>query len=174
MFFKQYESLIQAGEITRDIHQLEALNELDRLREECIVYDPEECSSISTIFFTQLFSLSSTPSWADPTTITTPAPGPPRGVYIHGGVGCGKTYCMGLFFSSLPSTVGKQKVHFHKFMLNIHKQMHLAKMKNLQGDDAIEFVIQSTLSKGKVLCFDEFQVTDIADGENVYVAIMQF
>ena len=95
--------------------------------------------------------------------------GPPKGVYLHGGVGCGKSYCMNLFFDSLsPSSAvtlwGKQKVHFHKFMLNVHRQMHLAKqMKGLRGDDVIDYVIQSTIAEGKILCFDEFQVTDIAD-----------
>ena len=168
---EQYESLIQTGEIARDIHQIDALKELNRLREECISYFNKATnaqsdleSSVSTIF-SQLFS--STPSWAYPST-TTPPSGLPRGVYLHGGVGCGKTYCMNLFYNSLPSTIGKQKVHFHKFMLNVHKQMHLAKMKNLQGDDAIEYVIQSTLSKGQILCFDEFQVTDVADGKNMF------
>ena len=81
---------------------------------------------------------------------------------------CGKTYCMDLFFNSLPSTVGKQKVHFHKFMLNIHKRMHKAKMiKNLQGDEVIDYVMQSTAAQGKILCFDEFQVTDVADGKQI-------
>ena len=97
------------------------------------------------------------------------APPTPKGVYLHGGVGCGKTYCMNLFYDSLPpssiSTLGgKQKVHFHQFMLNVHRQMHLAKqMKGLQGDDVINYVIQSTIARGKILCFDEFQVTDVAD-----------
>jgi len=58
----------------------------------------------------------------------------------------------------------KQKVHFHKFMLNIHKSLHTAKtIHNLQGDAAISHVVSSTLSHGKIICFDEFQVTDIAD-----------
>lgn len=70
---------------------------------------------------------------------------------------------MNLFFDSLPP-MEKQKVHFHKFMLNIHKQLHNAKMiQKLQGDEVFDYVIQSTLSKGKILCFDEFQVTDVAD-----------
>ncbi|KAL3788567.1 hypothetical protein ACHAW5_009413 [Stephanodiscus triporus] len=95
-----------------------------------------------------------------------PNEGPPRGVYIHGGVGCGKTFCMNLFYDSLPGLggLGKQKVHFHKFMLNVHRQMHLAKMmKDLRGDDVFDYVVRSTVSEGKVLCFDEFQVTDVAD-----------
>ena len=53
----------------------------------------------------------------------------------------------------------KQKVHFHKFILNVHKQTHTAKMiQKLVGDD-----VQSILKNGKILCFDEFQVTDVAD-----------
>ncbi|EED87509.1 predicted protein, partial [Thalassiosira pseudonana CCMP1335] len=89
---------------------------------------------------------------------------PPKGVYLHGGVGCGKTYCMNLFYDALPSDASKQKVHFHKFMLNVHKQMHKAKMINkLQGDAILENVLQTILEEGKVICFDEFQVTDIAD-----------
>jgi len=55
-------------------------------------------------------------------------------------------------------------VHFHAFMLSVHKQMHKAKtVKKLQGDAVIDYVIDSTLQKGRVLCFDEFQVVDIAD-----------
>ncbi len=173
---ERYESLIQRGEITRDIHQLEALKELNRLREECMSCcdtDQAECNKVSTIFFTQLFSLSSSPSWADTTTVT-PTPGLPRGVYLHGGVGCGKTFCMNMFYNSLPPAIEKQKVHFLQFMLNVHKQMHLAKMKNLLGDAAIEYVIQSTISNGKILCFDEFQVTDVADGKLVYHVVISF
>mmetsp|Transcript_14794 Transcript_14794/g.32142 ORF Transcript_14794/g.32142 Transcript_14794/m.32142 type:complete len:560 (-) Transcript_14794:358-2037(-) len=174
-----YESLAKSGEVTRDPQQIEALTELDRLREECLPYwkeldekneDSNRKNSGDGIedswSMTSLFSL--TPSWANPTTGDTmekqQQPNPPKGIYLHGGVGCGKTYCMNLFFDSLPLTMGKQKVHFHKFMLGIHKQMHKAKMiKNLQGDEVIEYVIQSTLSEGKILCFDEFQVTDVAD-----------
>ena len=78
-----------------------------------------------------------------------------------------------MFYDSLPQAIGKQKVHFHKFMLNVHKQMHLAKMKNLLGDAAIEDVIQSTISNGKILCFDEFQVTDVADGKNSILLLLQ-
>ncbi|KAL7534585.1 hypothetical protein ACHAXR_005969 [Thalassiosira sp. AJA248-18] len=187
---EHYESLIQSGEVTRDPHQIQALKELDRLREECLPYwekllgaekdnsqnntsnsnsdSKEEDSSWS---MTSLFSV--TPSWANPsigdnnvaTTMQQSSISPiPKGVYLHGGVGCGKTYCMNLFYDSLPPTMGKQKVHFHKFMLNIHKRMHKAKMiQKLQGDEVIDYVIQSTLSEGKILCFDEFQVTDVAD-----------
>ena len=46
-----------------------------------------------------------------------------KGLYLHGGVGCGKTFCMNLFYDSLPQSISKQKVHFHSFMLNVHKQV---------------------------------------------------
>ena len=193
-----YENLVRKGEIKHDVHQINALHELDRLRRECITYlkqldDAEEeenddddlinnttnsssgAGKEESWLATSIFELSNlTPIWSSnkqsSMSIT-----PPR-VYLHGGVGCGKTYCMDLFYNSLPSTTTtgkkkkkyKQKVHFHKFMLNIHKQMHSAKMVNgLQGDYVFEHVIQSTLKAGKILCFDEFQVTDIADGKLV-------
>ena len=177
-----YDSLVQSGEVTKDVHQIQALKELDRLRDECILYlNKQNNTTTSTIdnngneeeswsTLTSIFSLKS--SWSEPTQerqsnynqlLLNP---PPKGVYLHGGVGCGKTFCMDLFYHSLPSStiMKKQKVHFHKFMLNVHKQMHNAKMiQKLQGDDVINYVIQSILKNGKVLCFDEFQVTDVAD-----------
>eukprot|EP00584_Thalassiosira_punctigera_P013019 CAMPEP_0172556732 /NCGR_PEP_ID=MMETSP1067-20121228/68510_1 /TAXON_ID=265564 ORGANISM="Thalassiosira punctigera, Strain Tpunct2005C2" /NCGR_SAMPLE_ID=MMETSP1067 /ASSEMBLY_ACC=CAM_ASM_000444 /LENGTH=440 /DNA_ID=CAMNT_0013345617 /DNA_START=568 /DNA_END=1890 /DNA_ORIENTATION=- len=173
---EHYESLTQTGEVMRDPHQIIALEELERLRKECVPYfkdlngkkDDDSGDSIENSWSTSLFSL--TPSWANPSTggniskAQHPSITPPKGIYLHGGVGCGKTYCMDLFYDALPSMMEKQKVHFHKFMLNIHRQMHKAKMiQKLQGDEVIEYVIQSTLSEGKILCFDEFQVTDVAD-----------
>jgi len=177
-----YDSLVQSGEVTKDIHQIQALTELDRLRDECILYlnnqnntttanidnnNSQEEESWSTL--TSIFSMKS--SWSEPisqerqsSNLNNP---PPKGVYLHGGVGCGKTFCMDLFYHSLPSsttTMKKQKVHFHKFMLNVHKQMHNAKMiQKLKGDEVINYVIQSIFKNGKILCFDEFQVTDVAD-----------
>jgi len=87
-----------------------------------------------------------------------------KGLYIHGGVGCGKTYLMNLFQTAAEAVTGPgsvQKVHFHAFMLGVHKAMHLAK---LQGEsDPLPFVIDEIARKGKIICFDEFQVTDVAD-----------
>lgn len=100
-----YESLIRSGEVTRDPHQIEALKELDRLRIECLPYSTElnnkekEDGSSSSIersedeswSMTSLFSL--TPSWANPSTgddvpkQNQSSKSPPRGIYLHGGVG---------------------------------------------------------------------------------------
>ena len=179
-----YESLIKTGEVTHDPHQIRALQVLDRLRKECLPHFKELSTQNEESLnnngdgtekeeswsMTNLFSL--TPSWVNPSMgendSTTDTKSAPKGVYLHGGVGCGKTYCMNLFYDSLPPHMEKQKVHFHKFMLNIHRQMHKAKMiHKLQGDAVIAYVIQKTLSDGKILCFDEFQVTDVADGEKM-------
>ena len=93
----------------------------------------------------------------------------PKGVYLHGGVGCGKTFCMDLFYKSIAKGRGiprikAQKVHFHSFMLEqVHKQMHEAKMIEGVKGDVMPRVIERILDEGKVICFDEFQVTDVAD-----------
>lgn len=156
-----YNSLVSSGELSNDPHQIRALHELERLRTECLTYLSQQSNiSESEEVPSGLFSF--TPSWSNPQTFNKPKP-PPRGVYLHGGVGCGKTYCMGLFHQSLPRGEA-QKVHFHKFMLGVHKAMHKAKNVNkLSGDEIFEYIIKEILGKGKIICFDEFQVTDVAD-----------
>lgn len=70
---------------------------------------------------------------------------------------------MDLFYDSLPNKIGKQKVHFHKFMLTVHRLMHEAKMVDEVKGDVLPMVIERTVRDGLVICFDEFQVTDVAD-----------
>lgn len=75
---------------------------------------------------------------------------------------------MNLFYDSLvdgPWAKEKQKVHFHKFMLQVHQEMHMArKASNSKESDAIlPAVIEKTVQQGRLLCLDEFQVTDVAD-----------
>ncbi|KAF4816599.1 Protein AFG1 [Colletotrichum siamense] len=88
----------------------------------------------------------------------------PRGLYLFGDVGSGKTMLMDLFYDTLPSSVkSKTRIHFHNFMQDVHKRLH--KMKMLHGNDvdAVPFVAADIAEKGNVLCFDEFQCTDVAD-----------
>ncbi|KAI0600071.1 AFG1-like ATPase-domain-containing protein [Biscogniauxia sp. FL1348] len=88
----------------------------------------------------------------------------PRGLYLYGDVGSGKTMSMDLFYDTLPSTVkSKTRIHFHNFMQDVHKRLHRMKMQHGNDIDAIPFVAADIAEQASVLCFDEFQCTDVAD-----------
>ncbi len=86
------------------------------------------------------------------------APAPPRGLYLWGPVGRGKTWLMDLFFQSLPFPERRRR-HFHRFMHDVHAQL-----KSLRDVEApLETVAERLAAEVRVLCFDELFVTDIAD-----------
>lgn len=88
----------------------------------------------------------------------------PKGLYMYGDVGSGKTMLMDLFYDTLPMNIrSKTRVHFHNFMQDVHKQLHKLKMEQSKDLDAIPFVAANLAEKATVLCFDEFQCTDVAD-----------
>lgn len=90
--------------------------------------------------------------------------GLPRGLYLFGDVGSGKTMLMDLFYDTLPSTVrSKTRIHFHNFMQDVHRRLHRMKMEHGNDIDAVPFVAADIAEHGNVLCFDEFQCTDVAD-----------
>jgi cell division protein ZapE len=83
---------------------------------------------------------------------------PERGLYLWGGVGRGKTWLMDMFFESLPFPE-KRRRHFHRFMHDVHSEL-----KGLQNRESpLEAVAEQMAGDTRVLCFDEFFVTDIAD-----------
>ncbi|MBS1154935.1 MAG: cell division protein ZapE [Proteobacteria bacterium] len=87
-----------------------------------------------------------------------PQPPLPRGLYLWGGVGRGKSLLMDVFFAGLPYR-RKSRMHFHAFMQDVHRQ--LAEHK---GEvDPLAAVAREIASRTRVLCFDEFHVSDIAD-----------
>lgn len=87
----------------------------------------------------------------------------PRGVYIWGGVGCGKTMLMDLFMHHVHG-VNKTRVHFNSFMQSVHQQIHQYRtQQQVVKDDPLDYVVQQIRAQTQLLCFDEFQVTNIAD-----------
>jgi cell division protein ZapE len=82
----------------------------------------------------------------------------PRGIYLWGSVGRGKTFLMDLFFGSL-QIKKKKRIHFHRMMRDIH-----ARLKNLEDiEDPLDHVAADIAAETRVLCFDEFFVSDIGD-----------
>lgn len=89
----------------------------------------------------------------------------PRGVYIWGLVGRGKTTLMDLFFDALVAD-HKRRAHFHAFMNDVHEQLHRARKFTGNGgapSDPVTLVALEIAKETRVLCFDEFSVNDIAD-----------
>ncbi|MEC9199704.1 MAG: cell division protein ZapE [Pseudomonadota bacterium] len=87
------------------------------------------------------------------------APEPPKGLYLWGGVGRGKSMLMDMFVSHLD--VPARRVHFHAFMQEIHAAMHKARADGVE--DALKPVAKSIIDEVKLLAFDEMQITDITD-----------
>jgi cell division protein ZapE len=88
-------------------------------------------------------------------------PEPPKGLYLWGGVGRGKSMLMDLFVEVAAPTIPTRRVHFHAFMQEIHKAMHAARQRGV--DDAIAPVAADVASHVRLLAFDEMQITDITD-----------
>jgi cell division protein ZapE len=86
----------------------------------------------------------------------------PHGLYLVGEVGRGKSMLMDLFFAA--ADVGrKRRIHFHQFMQDVHARIFAWKRRNPQTDDPIPPLADGLAAEAALLCFDEFQVNDIAD-----------
>ena len=144
----RYDALVSSGAIERDPAQVKLLRQLETLAE-----------SLGS------FRLARKPSalgWL----FGKKNPAPPKGLYVWGSVGRGKTMLMDLFFEALPVR-RKRRVHFHAFMADVHERIHDFRQKlktgAVKGDDPIAPVAEALAAEAWVLCFDEFTVTDIAD-----------
>ena len=88
------------------------------------------------------------------------APVPPRGLYMWGGVGRGKSMLMDLFYDCV-RIEAKRRVHFHEFMLEVHDRLRVERLK--EKGDPIPPVVEAIAAQAKVLAFDEMVVNNMAD-----------
>src|SRR5690242_14118566 len=131
----------QRGDFQTDSDQLKVLQELQRLFEQLEDYRQYRQGKLNRL-------------------VTNLGAGrkPPRGIYIYGGVGRGKSLMMDAFYK-VSRHKRKRRVHFHEFMREIH-----ARMRELSGtEDPLDAIATEIAHDLRLLAFDEFHVSDIAD-----------
>ena len=139
-----FRAMVAAGELAPDAAQERVAERLNTLWQRLRGYDPVPRNG-------SLFSR-----------LLRAPPEPPNGLYIVGEVGRGKSMLMDLFFAAA-DVRRKQRIHFHRFMQNVHVRFHAFKQAHPEVDDPIPPLADSIASEAALLCFDEFQVNDIAD-----------
>jgi cell division protein ZapE len=147
-FRAHYQALVSSGAIEPDAAQEEVAEAFSDLEERLSSYKPLRKQGL----FGRLF--------ADRDE------SPPRGLYVHGDVGRGKTMLMDLFFQQSP-VEHKRRAHFHEFMAEVHERIYGYRQGIARGEiadgDVIALTAASIFEQAWLLCFDEFHVTDIAD-----------
>lgn len=132
-----YQHELQSRNFSSDPAQLAAVAALERCAQEWSVYKEKRGNRLKKIIN---------------------HPDIPRGVYMYGGVGRGKSFLMDCFYSSVP-IVRKTRLHFHEFMREVHRELRA-----LQGTVNPLDVLGAQIAKRyKLICFDEFHVADITD-----------
>ncbi|RDL39884.1 putative AFG1-ATPase family protein [Venustampulla echinocandica] len=165
---QEYEKRVESGRLRDDEHQRGIIQSLQHLHDELKNYTApaiihpslESLKAESSSVFGRLFG-KTTPKEKKLQDIPDSLP---RGLYLYGDVGSGKTMLMDLFYETLPSSVtSKTRIHFHNFMQDVHRRLHKMKMQHGNDVDGVPFIAADIAEQGNVLCFDEFQCTDVAD-----------
>ncbi len=137
----QYRRRIERGELAPDPAQAEAVEALERLYRELLRAAPPRGLR------RRLASL-----------VRRQPTAPIRGVYLWGSVGRGKTFMMDLFYGALPFA-DKRRQHFHRFMAEVHERLK----RHRDVADPLELIAEEIAGETRIICFDEFVVSDIAD-----------
>ncbi|MDP4796526.1 MAG: cell division protein ZapE [Rhodospirillales bacterium] len=148
---RQYQELVASGKINPDPAQARAMALLSTLGEDLQSYSEQMGKK----------------GWAARLGIGGSKRQPPKGLYLWGGVGRGKSMIMDLFFDHVPIE-HKQRVHFHAFMQEVHRRIHAFRESQKLGKvseskDPLPPLARVIAERAWLLCFDEFHVTDIAD-----------
>ena len=147
-FRAHYQALVASGAIEPDAAQAEAAEALAELEARLVNYKPVRKQGLLGRLFADRNGA------------------PPRGLYVHGEVGRGKTMLMDLFFQH-SSVVHKRRAHFHEFMAEVHERIFGYRQNIARGEipdgDVIGRTAAAIFDEAWLLCFDEFHVTDIAD-----------
>ena len=141
----EWRARIAAGHLTHDPAQALAAEKLTGLHRALEGYEPGRAGS-----WLSRFGLANRK-----------APEPPRGLFLYGGVGRGKSMLMDLFFDAAP-VARKRRVHFHEFMLEIQDRLHKRRGAG-RVDDLLPTVANDIADDAWLLCFDELHVVNIAD-----------
>jgi cell division protein ZapE len=147
-FRAHYQALVSSSAIEADPAQARAADAFAALEDRLSSYKPLRKQSL----LGRLFADKDEP--------------PPRGLYIHGEVGRGKTMLMDLFFQQC-AIEHKRRAHFHEFMAEVHERIYGYRQNIARGEiadgDVIALTANAIFDQAWLLCFDEFHVTDIAD-----------
>jgi cell division protein ZapE len=146
---QRYDTLVAGGEISGDAAQAEAARKFDRLNERLAEKRlAAKSSPLGWLFANRQLS------------------DPVKGLYVYGEVGRGKTMLMDAFFA-VAVTRRKRRAHFHEFMADVHDRVHAARQAGGNGSqrpaDPIVTVADAIAAETRLLCLDEFMVTDITD-----------
>lgn len=137
-----YEAELKVRGFESDRAQLRAVEALDRCAREWATYKVKRSNALKKLIN---------------------RPDIPRGVYMHGGVGRGKSFLMDCFFNAVPLK-RKTRLHFHEFMREVHRELV-----GLQGkSDPLDLLAKRMAEKYRLICFDEFHVADITDAMILY------
>ncbi|EFC46089.1 AFG1 ATPase family protein [Naegleria gruberi] len=162
-----YKDLVKQGSVNEDVRQIELLKVLTNLYEKLKNYNINDARAVikNHLGTTSATGTAKTGSF-DPKAISRqikPHPtGLPKSLYIYGDVGCGKTFLMDMFFKCVPLQK-KLRIHFNSFMIDFHTKMHQMNRINKDGGANMEKLMDEIADNYNLLCFDEFQVTDIGD-----------